>query len=56
MEREKGERNKLEELEKDIRKTIADNARFLEKVMDDDFEPEETEEEEHGEDEPVEEL
>ncbi len=48
MEHEKKERNELEELERDIRKTIADNTRFLEKVLDEDFEPEEGDEEESG--------
>ena len=55
MEREKGEKSEFEDLEKEIKKTIADNSRFLEKVMDDDFEPED-DEEEAGEEEPVEEL
>jgi hypothetical protein len=54
MEPEKSEKNDMEELEREIRKTIADNSRFLEKVLDDDFEPEEEEEETGGE--PVEEL
>lgn len=56
MEHDKKEPSELEELERDIRKTIADNSKFLEKVMDDDFEPEEDEADETGEEEPVEEL
>jgi len=42
------EKNELEELAKEIRRTIADNRKFLDRVMDDDFEPDE---EDIGEDE-----
>jgi len=38
------EKNELDELSRDIRKIIADNEKFLNRVMDDDFEPEEEEE------------
>ncbi len=38
------EKNELDELSRDIRKIIADNEKFLTRVMDDDFEPEEEEE------------
>ena len=33
----------LEELSKEIRKIISDNKKFIERVMDDEFEPEEPE-------------
>ena len=56
MEREKAAKNELEELEKEIRKTIADNNKFLEKVLDDDFEPEYEESEQSGEEDQIEEL
>jgi hypothetical protein len=49
------EKNELEELAEEIRKTIADNRKFLERVMDDDFEPEEGDLDQGGE-EVVEEL
>ncbi len=39
------ERNELEELALNIRKLVNDNKKFLEKVMDEDFEPEEETEE-----------
>jgi hypothetical protein len=35
------ENNELDHLSKEIRKVISDNNRFLEKVMDDEFEPDE---------------
>ncbi len=35
--------NELEELALNIRKLVDDNRKFLDKVMDEDFEPEETE-------------
>ncbi|HEY6838708.1 MAG TPA: hypothetical protein VI389_08200 [Geobacteraceae bacterium] len=44
----------MEELSKEIKKIITDNKKFLERIMDDEFEPEE--EEESGEDAVVEEL
>ncbi len=44
----------MEELSKEIKKIITDNKKFLERIMDDEFEPEE--EEESGADEVVEEL
>ncbi len=47
--------NELEELSKEIRKIIDENRKFLGRIMDDEFEPEEPEEGEE-EDEPVEEL
>ncbi|HET6421235.1 MAG TPA: hypothetical protein VFG19_13835 [Geobacteraceae bacterium] len=37
--------NELEELALNIRKLVDGNRKFLDKVMDEDFEPEETEEE-----------
>ena len=37
--------NEMEELQKEIRKTIEENRKFLDRMMDDDFEPEEGEEE-----------
>ncbi len=40
------EKDELDELTKEIRKVIADNRKFLNKVMDDEFEPEEDEREE----------
>jgi hypothetical protein len=42
------EKNELEELTREITRVIADNKKFLDRVMDDDFEPE-LEEEEDGE-------
>ncbi len=36
--------NEMEELQKDIRKTIEDNRKFLDRMLDDDFEPKEGEE------------
>jgi len=35
------EPTELDELSREIRSIIADNRKFLEKIMDDDFEPEE---------------
>jgi hypothetical protein len=49
------EKNELEELTREITRVIADNRKFLARVMDDDFEPE-MEEGEEGEDEVMEEL
>ncbi|HLO27264.1 MAG TPA: hypothetical protein VK187_14235 [Geobacteraceae bacterium] len=39
------EKNELDELTREINRIIVDNRKFLARVMDDDFEPEETEEE-----------
>lgn len=44
------DQNELEELTHSIRKIVTDNRKFLEKVLDEDFEPEE----ETDEDEPSE--
>ena len=41
MENEQNERNELDELARDIRKLITENRKFLDKVLDEDFEPEE---------------
>jgi len=38
------ERSELDELSKEIRKIIEGNRKFLDRVMDEDFEPEESEE------------
>ncbi len=35
------EKNELDELSREIKKVIAGNRKFLKRVMDDDFEPEE---------------
>ncbi len=35
------EKNELDELSREIKKVIAGNKKFLKRVMDDDFEPEE---------------
>jgi len=35
------EKNELDELTREINKIISDNKKFLDRVMDDDFEPEE---------------
>jgi hypothetical protein len=43
--------NELEELARDIRKIVQDNKKFLEKVMDEDFEPEEKIDDETSEEE-----
>lgn len=43
------EKNELDELGREIRKIIAENEKFLARVMDDEFEPEEDGEEEEGE-------
>ena len=40
------EKNELDELTREIRKIISDNRKFLARVMDDDYEPEEEVEEE----------
>ena len=40
------EKNELDELTREIGKIIKDNKKFLDRVMDDDFEPEEEIEEE----------
>jgi hypothetical protein len=40
----------LEELAQNIRKIVTDNKKFLDKVMDEDFEPEEEIEEDSSED------
>jgi hypothetical protein len=47
------EHAELDELAREIRKVIADNQKFLERVLDEDFEPEEAE---GPEDEVIEEL
>lgn len=38
------ERNELDELSREIRKVIENNRRFLDRVMDDEFEPEDGDE------------
>ena len=43
------EKNELDELTREISKIITDNKKFLDRVMDDDFEPEEEVEEEESE-------
>lgn len=43
------EKDDLDELSKEIRKIITDNKKFLSRVMDEDFEPEEAEGEDDGE-------
>lgn len=48
------EKDEFDELSKEIRKIITENEKFLSRVMDEDFEPEE--EDEEGEEEEVEEL
>ena len=40
-----GETNELDELAREIRKIIADNESFLARIMDDDFEAEEEDDE-----------
>ena len=35
------DQNELEELARSVRKIVTDNKKFLDKVMDEDFEPEE---------------
>jgi len=42
------EKNELDELSREIKKIISGNKKFLEKVMDDEFEPDEELEEEAG--------
>jgi hypothetical protein len=42
------EKNELDELSREIKKIISGNKKFLEKVMDDEFEPDEEVEEEAG--------
>ncbi len=49
------EKNELDELTREISRLISDNKKFLDRVMDDDFEPDE-EELEDGEEEILEEL
>ena len=44
------DQNELEELAQNIRKIVQDNRKFLEKVMDEDFEPDEEREEDSPED------
>ncbi len=44
------EQNELEELVNDIRKVVQDNRKFLEKVLDEDFDPGEETEREPSED------
>jgi HEPN domain-containing protein len=39
------EKEQLDELTREIRKVILDNRKFLDRVMDDEFEPEEEDEE-----------
>lgn len=48
------EKNELDELGREIRRIIADNEKFLARVMDDEFEPDE--EDGEGEEEVLEEL
>lgn len=43
------DRNELDELERQIRRVIDDNKKFLERVMDEEFEPDEEPEEEEEE-------
>ena len=50
------EKSELEELARDIRQLINDNRKFLDRILDDDFEPEEGEEREEEEAGVVEEL
>ena len=47
-------KNELEELSREIRRIITDNEKFLARVLDEEFEPEE--EDAKKEDEPIEEL
>jgi hypothetical protein len=42
------EKNDLDELTREIRKIISDNRKFLARVMDDDYEPDEDVDEENG--------
>jgi hypothetical protein len=42
------EKNELDELAREINRIIIDNKKFLARVMDDDYEPEEEVEEENG--------
>lgn len=42
------EKNELDELSREIKKVISGNNKFLEKIMDDEFEPDEEIEEEAG--------
>ena len=44
------DQNELEELAQNIRKIVQDNRKFLEKVMDEDFEPDEEKEEDFSQD------
>lgn len=44
------EKDEFDELSKEIRKIITENEKFLSRVMDEDFEPEEEDEEGEGED------
>jgi hypothetical protein len=44
------DQNELEELAQNIRKIVRDNRKFLEKVMDEDFEPDEEKEEDFPQD------
>lgn len=46
--------DEMEELSREIKKIITDNKKFLDRILDDEFEPED--EEESGEDEITEEL
>ncbi len=48
------EKNELDELSREIRRIITDNEKFLARVLDEEFEPEEEDEKE--EDELIEEL
>jgi hypothetical protein len=42
------EKNELDELSREIKKIISDNKKFLDRVLDEEFEPEEEIEEEAG--------
>ena len=42
------EKNELDELSRDIRKIISGNKQFLDRIMDEEFEPDEDIEEEAG--------
>jgi hypothetical protein len=42
------EKNELDELSREVRKIISGNKKFLDRIMDDEFEPDEEIEEEAG--------
>ncbi len=43
-----GEKNELEDLAREVQQLIKDNRKFLDRIMDDDFEPEQPESEEEA--------